>query len=263
MLGTHQLGETDLIVTLLTARGGTVRGVARAARRSRKRFGGALEPMTRVAAEWSERSGRDLHRIDALEPRRSFAAMQAEPARQAACAVLCEIAGAMVREGESDNAMFRLLAAVLESMEQGLPPEVAVRYFELWTLKLHGLLPEIGRCNGCGSALAERCWVSSEQGLVCPACARSEGRSARLLHAAERAFLVDAIRRPPAELAEHRAATRAGGALELLLRGTLQAFVERGFRSYRHLEAALRVVPPAGAADDRAADDTPPAEETS
>ncbi len=242
MLGTHQLGETDLIVTLLTARTGTVRGVARAARRSRKRFGGALEPMTRVAAEWSERSGRDLHRIDTLEARRSFATMQAEPVHQAACAILCEVAGAMVREGESDHAMFRLLAAVLEALEEGMPPEVAVRYFELWTLKLHGLLPEIRRCNGCGTDLGERCWVSADDGLVCPTCARSEGRSARLLHKGERAFLVDAIRRAPAELADHREASRPGGALELLLRGTLQAFVERGFRSYRHFDAALRAL---------------------
>ena len=40
MLATHELGDADLIVTLLTEQHGQIRGVARSARSSRKRFGG-------------------------------------------------------------------------------------------------------------------------------------------------------------------------------------------------------------------------------
>src|SRR5262245_47823182 len=92
VLGTHDLGDNDVIVTLVAERAGRVRGVALSAKRSRRRFGGALEPLSRVHASWIEREGRELHRIESLELERSFAAMQADPARQAACAVLCEIA---------------------------------------------------------------------------------------------------------------------------------------------------------------------------
>ncbi len=42
VLRTGSLGESDVLVTLFTREQGKVRGVARAARRSRKRFGGAL-----------------------------------------------------------------------------------------------------------------------------------------------------------------------------------------------------------------------------
>jgi len=98
VLGTTELGEADLIVTLLAENTGRLRGVAPSARKSRKRFGGRLEPLTRVVVTWAQREGRDLHRIESLETLRSFAAMQADPAKQAACAVLAEITGHVVHE---------------------------------------------------------------------------------------------------------------------------------------------------------------------
>ena len=83
VLRTRELREADLIVTLLGRENGAVRGVARAARRSRRRFGGALEPLTLVQASWIEKPGLDLHQFEELEPLRSYAEMQAEPATQA------------------------------------------------------------------------------------------------------------------------------------------------------------------------------------
>ena len=44
VLRTHQLGEADRIVTLLTREHGKVRAVARGVRRTSSRFGGRLEP---------------------------------------------------------------------------------------------------------------------------------------------------------------------------------------------------------------------------
>jgi hypothetical protein len=63
VLATQELGEADLIMTLLCEHTGLVRGVAPSARKSRKRFGGTLEPMTRVRATWNGKEGRELHRI--------------------------------------------------------------------------------------------------------------------------------------------------------------------------------------------------------
>ena len=57
VIRTMTLGESDVLATLFTREEGKVRGVARAARRSRKRFGGALEPLTRVRALYAEKEG--------------------------------------------------------------------------------------------------------------------------------------------------------------------------------------------------------------
>jgi len=238
VLGTHELGEADLIVTLLAESAGRLRGVAPSARKSRKRFGGALAPMTRVRASWVEREGRELHRIDALETARSYATMQSDPDVQAACAVFCEVASSTVREGESEPRVFRLVGAVLDALEAGLAPRIAVRYFEFWMLRLHGLLTDPAACVACGADIASDApaVVVAGEGVRCATCARDAGRAGRVLTSADRAFLAAAALQPPSRMGEHGEAARAGGACEELLRGSLEAFVERRFKTYRHLE---------------------------
>jgi DNA repair protein RecO (recombination protein O) len=245
VLGTHALGEADVIVTLLAESSGRVRGVAQSARKSRRRFGGALEPLTRVRAAWTEREGRELHRIESLDLSHSYAAMQADPARQAACAVLAELAAAVAHEGEPDPKGFRLLGAVLGALESGLDAWTAIRYFEFWTLKLHGVLHETDVCSACGCELSGNTPRKVEGGIVrCATCDRGAGGNGRALKRDDLAFLAGALRTAPSGLAAFERAARPGGALEALLRGGIESFVERRFRTYRHLAAAVE--PPAG-----------------
>ena len=237
VLGTSELGEADLIVTLLAEHHGRVRGVGASARKSRRRFGGALQPMTRVNASWVERPGRELHRIESLEPVRSFDAMQSDPACQAACAVLSEITAAVVRDEQPEPATFRLLGAVLAALEGGLHPWLAVRYAEYWTLKLHGVLPDLAHCSVCGEPFPERGlrWAAAAHGLLCRRCPKPAGAVA--FAPVELAALAAIDANPPQALSIPLEAARPSGALETLLRGTVEAFAERSFRSYRHLRA--------------------------
>ena len=240
VLGTQALGEADVIVTLLAENSGRVRGVAASGRRSRRRFGGCLDPMTRVRAAWTEREGRELHRIESLDLARSHSAMQSEPVRQASCAVLAELAASVAREGEPDPKGFRLLGAVLDALEQGAHPWTVIRYFEYWTLRLHGVLPDTDACPACGRALAagaERT-VDSQGFVRCASCARAEGGRGRALGREDLEFLAAAARTAPSDLRGFERCARPGGALEALLRGGMEAFAERRFRTYRHLEAA-------------------------
>src|SRR5437588_9928456 len=71
ILRTYKLGESDRIVVFLTRDRGKKRGVAKNARQSRRRFGGALEPMTHGRVEYFEREQRDLVRLDYIVPIRS------------------------------------------------------------------------------------------------------------------------------------------------------------------------------------------------
>lgn len=239
MLGVSELGEADLIVTLLAEHHGRVRGVGASARKSRRRFGGALEPLTRVAASWVEKDGRELHRLETLEPLRSFAAMQSDPGRQAACAVLSEITSATIREEQPEAATFRLLGAVLEALEAGLHPWLAVRYAEYWTLKLHGVLPDLAHCAECGEPLpaAGLRWAAAGRGFLCARCPKIPGAVA--FRAADLAALAAIDKSPPSALDLPKEIARPQGPLEVLLRGTLEAFAERSFRSYRHLRTAV------------------------
>jgi len=191
-----------------------------------------------VTASWVEREGRELHRIESLEPLRSFDAMQSDPACQAACAVLSEITAAVVRDEQPEHATFRLLGAVLAALEGGLHPWLAVRYAEYWTLKLHGVLPDLAHCFACGEPFSERGarWGVAGSGFLCRRCPKPPGAVA--FGAGELAALATIDKNPPEGLNVPLAAARPAGALETLLRGTVEAFAERTFRSYRHLRAA-------------------------
>src|ERR1700759_578637 len=67
VLRTWPFHEADLLVSLLTREQGRVKGVARHALKSRKRFGGSLEPATHVRAHYTERPKQDLVRLDSFE----------------------------------------------------------------------------------------------------------------------------------------------------------------------------------------------------
>ena len=71
VLRTYKLGEADRIVVFLTRDRGKKRGVAPNARKSRKRFGAALEPLTEVRISYFEKEQRDLVGVNYAEPVRS------------------------------------------------------------------------------------------------------------------------------------------------------------------------------------------------
>jgi DNA repair protein RecO (recombination protein O) len=240
VLRTQELGETDLIVSLFARHHGKVRGVARAARKSRRRFGGLLEPLTRVSVGWIEKPGRDLQSIDSMEGLRSFATMQSDPAVQAACAVVSEVTEVFAREGQRDEKAFKLIGAILGALESGCDPWVTVRYFEYWMLHVHGLLPDLTACSECGRSLSTRktLRVDSHGALRCSTCAQPDGGAGRPFGARERAFLEAARITAPSAMQFDPRTVRPGGGLAALLRGTLESFAEKRFRAYRHLSVA-------------------------
>jgi DNA repair protein RecO (recombination protein O) len=244
LLATRDLGDADLIVIFLTRSHGRISGVARSARRSRKRFGGVLESMARVRLRWYEREDRDLQRIDGVDLERSYATMQSDPEIQAACAVFSEILQALGDHEGGDERAFRLLGAVLDALADGEPTLPVVRYFEAWVLRLNGLDPELIACAACHRPLGKDVRVARDlEGPRCPDCSRKERVGTVRIGEADLRFLRAIAERPPRGLARHRSAARPDGAVEALLRGGLQHYLERPLRTYRHL-AQMTVTSP-------------------
>lgn len=148
ILRTHRYGEADRIVIFLTEEHGKKRGVAKNASKSRKRFGGALEPLTRGRAHYVEREGRDLVRLERIEPKRSpmqsSTGFEADPA---SVLVHASYFAELLDEWSPDNAanerLFRLGAGVGDALGRGGSMEALARYFEYWLLKLEGVYPAI------------------------------------------------------------------------------------------------------------------------
>jgi len=168
VLRTWPVHESDLIVSLFTRDYGKLRGVAKAALKSRKRFGGALEPMTLARAWFAERPRQDLVRIDQLEIVRSPLSAPVDHARMAVLCFFAEVIDEALPERDPQDAVFRLLTSVLDhtTREQ---PWMALTYFSLWMTRLMGLLPDISRCIVCAEPLQGDgvSFSSYSDGLVC------------------------------------------------------------------------------------------------
>lgn len=159
--------EADLLVSLFTREQGRVKGVARHALRSRRRFGGALEPMTYVRATYAERPKQELVRLDAFEILSSPLSHPVDYARTAALQMIAEVLEELP-EGVVDDAVFRLALAVAGEMQVGRV-WMPVTYFALWMNRLMGWMPDLAHCVVCGRDLrGGAVWYSTAaDGVTC------------------------------------------------------------------------------------------------
>ncbi len=155
VLRTYPLRESDLLVTLFTRLEGKVKGVARAAMKSRRRFGGALEPLTYVRAFYDDRERQELARLDSCEVIESPLAREVSYPRAAALAHVAELLDELMPDREASDAVFRLSLAVLQEL-RGEKLWMPLTYFELWMTRLMGFLPELTECAVCGRVFDER-----------------------------------------------------------------------------------------------------------
>lgn len=138
ILRTYKLGESDRIVVFLTRDRGKKRGVAKNARQSRRRFGGALEPMTCGRVAYFERERRDLVSLNYVEPLRSpLSAVEGEALGYVG--YFAELIDEWAPEADPNETLYRLGASMVDALAVGVPVEPLARYFEYWLLRLQGV----------------------------------------------------------------------------------------------------------------------------
>lgn len=177
VLRTWPFHEADLLVSLFTRDQGKVKGVARHAMKSRKRFGGALEPATHVRAHYTERPRVELVRLDSFEILWSPMRAPVDALRLAGMQLVVEVLEEAMPEGALEDNVFRLAMTTLTAMEQGdvwLP----VTYFCVWMNRLMGWWPDLGHCAVCGLDLhGEPVWGSPVgDGVTCRDDRRPQSR---------------------------------------------------------------------------------------
>ena len=169
VLRTYPLRESDLLVTLFTRLEGKVRGVARAAKKSRKRFGGSLEPLTYVKVAYDDRDRHELARLDSCEVLESPLASEVTYPRAVALGHVAELLDELLPDREANDAVFRLVLSVLAQL-RGQDFWLPITYFDLWMARLMGYLPELSECLNCGRSLnGSRAYFHAlADGLMCP-----------------------------------------------------------------------------------------------
>jgi DNA repair protein RecO (recombination protein O) len=179
VLRTIRLGESDRIVTLVTAGHGKVRAVAKGVRKTTSRFGGRLEPMSHVNALFYE--GRDLDIVTQAEVLDHFRPVREDLDRLAKASELLEAVDALVQEREPNGQLYRMLVGGLRTLAAGDSALVVPAFF--WKLlSAEGFHPLLDACAACGADDEELVAFDFEQGgALCRSCRRGSPISADAL----------------------------------------------------------------------------------
>ena len=229
VLRTWPFHEADLLVSLFTREQGKVMGVARHAMKSRKRFGGALEPATQVRAHYTERPKQDLVRLDQFEILWSPLTAPIETLRLAGLQLVTEVLEEAMPDQAPEDNIYRLAVTVLT----GLRSEnvwLPTLYFCLWMNRLMGWMPELGHCAACGLDLRGQTvyWSPTADGVTCYDDRRPGSRalSAASVTESQRIF-----RTPLAELLTEPWPPMRSADLRAFAIATLERHLERRLRS--------------------------------
>ncbi|MGC4091360.1 MAG: DNA repair protein RecO [Polyangiaceae bacterium] len=199
-----ELGEADLVVTLFTRTLGRVSALARGARRSQKRFGGALEPFFTLRVRLEERPRSELFALSEARIARPRLGMLNDLTR-------LEVAGralSWVRKTAPPRTpepeCFAHIERVFDRLAAGAPellPQRELAELGLSLLGAFGWAIDFERCVRCGKACPEAARAALDAasgGLVCRDCGGGRIR----LGAAQRARFARAAQGESAALGE-------------------------------------------------------------
>lgn len=171
VLNSIDYGESDRILTFYTLEKGKLSGIAKGARRSRKRFVGNLDPLSHINIVYFHNDKSDLVRVEDASLIDAFSVLKTDIERLSDACYLLELTSELTREGLSTPAAYHTLVAFLKLLEAGAGAE-ALRFFEVKILDHSGYLPHLTGCMSCKTTgEAEKLYFSSARGgLVCRAC---------------------------------------------------------------------------------------------
>jgi DNA repair protein RecO (recombination protein O) len=168
--------EADLIVSFLTAEHGLQKGFARAARKSRKRFGAGLEPFSQVIVHY--RSGRgDLWSLQEIELLSARSGLRGELERLALASYGVELVELLSEESEPHPEIYQLLCSYLDYLNSGGDGPVARLLFELRLIYLLGYIPHFLHCSDCLRIFHDEPvrFDAARGGSLCLTCAGEAG----------------------------------------------------------------------------------------
>ncbi|OGU11523.1 MAG: DNA repair protein RecO [Geobacteraceae bacterium GWC2_58_44] len=134
-------GEADRIVSLFTLEQGKLQGIARGAKRSRKRFAGALDPFAHLKLQLHQGPG--LATLLSADIVSIFTGIRGDLTKIGSAAYACELVERLTPDEEPNPRLFRLLFCYLERLDLAPPSPSDRRFFAVNLLKILGYQPEL------------------------------------------------------------------------------------------------------------------------
>lgn len=192
ILRTRDLGESDLLVSFFSSQYGNLRGIAKGARRSSKRFVNSLSTFSLVHIEFREKRSGDLVWLESCELLDGFPGIRADYRLLLRASYMVELMEILFPSNVPSLGMFEILRLALGTLSNGRGSEECMLAFQARAMKIGGFGINLSRCSHCarqykgeGRAL----FHPLDGSLVCMACEREsavmpgmEPDTVRILH---------------------------------------------------------------------------------
>jgi DNA repair protein RecO (recombination protein O) len=150
IMRTNEFGETDLLVTFFTPDNGRLKGIAKGARRSRKRFANCLDVLCLTELEYSLKREGGLYFLNSGKLINAHPGIRSDFAILSKASYMVELTEILFPWGVADGNMFELLKGALDALAEVDKADIIPFMFEIKAMTLGGYGINLEKCAICG-----------------------------------------------------------------------------------------------------------------
>ncbi len=173
MLDCRDHGESDLIVTFFCQHHGRLTGIAKGAKRSKKRFVNKLELFSSLQIRHTTPKNNRLAFIAEAELLNGFIGLRQNISSYTTASVVRELTLLATKEVEGDQELYPLLNWIFSSLNEKRPSRPSLIFFLIRFFAIIGYSPQLESCLDCGSPIEHNTPHSFQPksgGIQCSKC---------------------------------------------------------------------------------------------
>ena len=168
-----EFGESDLLVSFFTADKGRLKGVAKGARKSRRRFANCLDLFCLANIEYELKGRGELYFLYSGKLVHAFPAIRSDFSALSLASYMIELTEILFPPQVADRNMFELLRGCLFALSEGAKNDRLRVIFEAKAMALGGYGIDLDRCCKCLRSYTgegRAVFLPNRGGICCPRC---------------------------------------------------------------------------------------------
>jgi len=178
-----EFGESDLLVSFFTPNKGRLKGVAKGARRSRRRFVNCLDICCLSVLEYGLKREGDLYFLHSGKLDDAYSGIRSDFTILSKASYMIELTEILFPWGVADQKMFYLLKESFGSLDKGESIEIVSIIFEMKAMAFGGYGINLDACCMCGrryTGLGTAVYKPEKGGIACLKCQQISAASPKM-----------------------------------------------------------------------------------